>query len=54
MSNVQPLFTPREEQRKQPSPKKEALDAVVRAVTADAHTAPMRYLRETRVPAGGE
>lgn len=30
------------------------LATAVRDIAADAHTAPVAYLRETRVPGGGE
>lgn len=36
------------------SPKTEALAEIVRRAAEDARTAPESYLRETRVPGGGE
>ena len=54
MSNVQALPKNPDERRRERSPKEEALDALVKAVAADAQVAPQNYLRETRVPAGGE
>ena len=49
-----PLAFARPEQTPAPSPKKQALAEIVRRLAADARTAPERYLRETRVPGGGE
>lgn len=38
-----------------PRPERQTkLAAAVRDIAADAHTAPAAYLRETRVPGGGE
>jgi len=37
-----------------PSPKRQALAEIVRRAAADARAEPERYLRETRVPGGGE
>lgn len=37
-----------------PEPKKQALAEIVRRAASDARTDPERYLRDTRVPGGGE
>lgn len=49
-----PLAFARPEQTPAPSPKKQALAEIVRKVAAEARTAPERYLKDTRVPGGGE
>lgn len=47
-------FARPEPQTPAPSPKKQALAEIVARAAADARTAPEAYLRETRVPGGGE
>ena len=52
--NQKPTASDRAREAPRPTPTKEALDALVHEVAEDAHRAPHRYLRETKVPAGGE
>jgi hypothetical protein len=51
-AKVQPLFdTP---PRERETPRRQAMEALLRRVEAEAQDAPHNYVRDAKVPAGGE